>query len=331
MTAITSANEKRKMRKSLNDLKDQTRDDYRSLAEHFYEVRMNGQPPTPKRIRDALRAAALEYRPGYWRKLRNAIMYNQVERNHFDSAASVKSIYNPVTSPKTDVDEEMSKSVGGKPGKAQKRLKRLSDSDLEDIYSEVMQRDDEEVGAALLLAQITGCRPAEMLNIQCLKDGSIFIEGAKKTEKGDRGLDRYLEVTEEEWMRVRDSVATLRAVEPGKAGTMHKVQDRLNTVVKSIWPSKKIWPTLYSFRYSMGSELKASGLSRLEIAYIMGHQSMQSVDRYGNKRSGSGKTPIRPAPGANMSSVREGFKTPFQKAQKAPKQKSTHNPGPSMG
>jgi len=74
----------------------------------------------------------------------------------------------------------------------------------------------------------------------------------------------------------------------------------------------------------MGSELKASGLSRREVAYIMGHQATASADRYGDRRSGSGKTPIKAAPGADMSSVRETHTEPFS-------QSVGHHEGPSLG
>jgi integrase len=322
MATITSANDKHKMERKLAGLKDQTRANYMTLAAHFYATQLEGQPPTPKRIKDALRASSLKHRPGYWRKLRNAIMYQQIATGHHDTAALVETIYNPVTSPKTDVDHQMSDLVKGKPGTPQKRLKKLTDEDLEKIYGELIERDDGEVGAALMIAQITGCRPAEMLGIEALDDGTILVKGAKKTEKGDRGLDRYLELEPKEWMRVRAAVAILKAVEPGKAGTMRKVQDRLNTVTKAIWPRRKTRPTLYTMRYAMGSDLKGGYLdekgkkhvmSRREVAYIMGHQSEQSADRYGNPRSRSGKKSlVKPAPGASLSGVRKGVKTPFQ-------------------
>ena len=300
------------MQRNLVDLKDQTRDDYIRLAKHFYETRLDGQPPSPKRIRDVLRAASLEFRPDYWRKLRNALMYDQIAAGYYDTAAAVKEVYNPVMSPQTGVDRKMRESVGGKPGNRQKRLKKVPDADLGAVIREA--GDDLEVSSALVIAKITGARPAEMLNIQCLDDGTIWIEGAKKTEAGDRGLDRHLEVSPDNWDRVRIAVGVLRDADPGKAGTMHKIQDRLRTVTKRLWPRRKTHPTLYSFRYSMGSELKASGLSRREVAYLMGHQSMQSIDRYGDRRSGSGKTPIKPAPDADMSMVREGYREPFQQS-----------------
>jgi integrase len=326
MTAITSAKEKRTMEQKLAGLKDQTRANYMRDAETFFRERLGGRIPTPKTIKDTLRAAALEYRPATWRKIRNAIMYQQIATGHHDTAALVKTIYNPATSPKTTVDELMSKSVEGKPGKPQKRLKKLPDEELDELYAEIMERYDHEVGAAVMLAQITGCRPAEMLDIEALDDGIIFLRGAKRTDKGDRGLDRYLQVTPEEWSRVKNSVEALKAVDPGKAGTMRKVQDRLNTVTKALWPRRKTRPTLYTFRYVMGSNLKSSDLTRQEVAYIMGHQSEQSVDRYGNPRSGSGKSPIKPAPGADLSGVRKGFKAPFEPAP-AP----TPSAGPGLG
>jgi hypothetical protein len=46
----------------------------------------------------------------------------------------------------------------------------------------------------------------------------------------------------------------------------------------------------------MGSVLKASGLDRKSIAYVMGHQSTKSVECYGNRRSGgSSARSIAPA------------------------------------
>lgn len=317
----TAAN--RELRKSLDELKSSTRDDYARLAKHFYKARLNGQPPSPKRIRDALRQAAVEWRPDYWRRMRNALMYDQVSRGYYDNAASIQAIRNPVTCPQTAKDRELRESVNGKPGKRQQRVEQISDDDLNNLYGEVIDRKDMGLGAAIMLAKTTGVRPAEMLNIQCLSDNVIFVPGAKKTAAGDRGLDRYIELTPQDWQNVRSSVKHLRSIDPGKAGTMRKLQDRLRTATKALWPRRKRLPTLYSFRYAMGSELKASGLSRREVAYLMGHQSEQSVDRYGDRRSGSGKTPVKAAPGADMSGVRVGYREPF-----APSQSSSSGPRP---
>jgi len=301
----------RRLEKKLANLQQKTRDDYRKLASHFYEKHLDDQPPTPKRVRDALRLAAVDWRPDYWRRVRNALMYDHVARGYYDNAETIEAITNPVSCPQTAKDLELRESVNGKPGKRQQRVKRVAEDDLRKLWQDVSARGDQQVMAAIAIAKITGARPAEMLDIECRSGNTIFIRGAKKTEAGERGLDRHVQLSEADWRNVQASVAALQAADPGKAGTMRKVQDRLRTATKRLWPRRKSHPTLYSWRHEMGSDLKASGLSRREVAYLMGHQSEQSVDRYGNRRSGSGRMPMRAAPGADMSGVRAGYREPF--------------------
>lgn len=302
----------RRLEKKLANLQLKTRDDYRKLASHFYSSRLNGQPPTPKRVRDALRLAAVDWSLDYWRRVRNALMYDQVAAGYYENGEMIEAIKNPVSCPKTGKDLELRASVNGKPGKRQKRVKKVSEDDLGKLWQDINeQRGDNEVAAAIAITKLTGARPAEMLGIECLAGNLIFIPGAKKTEAGDRGLDRYIELSPDAWRKVKLSVDVLAAATPGQAGTMHKVQDRIRTATKRLWPRRKSHPTLYTWRYEMGSELKASGLSRREVAYLMGHQSEQSVDRYGDRRSGSGRTPIKAAPGVDMSGVRTGYREPF--------------------
>jgi len=309
-----SASETRKMKAALGELKDSTRDDYQKLAEHFFKTRLDGQPRSPKRICDALRLAAAEYRPDYWRRLRNALMYDQVAAGYPDNAVAIAEITNPVTQPKTAKDRELREQVGGKPGTRQQRVKRISKAEYNALKEELIRTENHDVAAAVMIAELTGARPAEMLNIECRNDGTVFITGSKKGADGRRGLDRHLALSSEDWGFVSWAVTQLKLVDPGKAGTMRKIQDRLRTATQRIWPRRKSHPTLYTWRYEMGSELKASRLSRHEIAYVMGHQATASVDRYGDRRSGSGKTPIKAAPDADMSGVRETHSEPFSQS-----------------
>lgn len=320
----TTAAENRKMKQAMDELKKTTRTDYEKLATHFYQTRLDGQPQSPKRVRDALRLAAADWRPDYWRRVRNALMYDQIAAGYYDSAASIKATKNPVTQPQTAADRQMRETVGGKPGVRQKRVKKLSKADYSALYKAIVANKDRELLVAVAVAQATGARPAEMLGIECLANGTIFIPGAKKGADGKRGLDRHLSVSAEIWGNVKTSIALLRKASPGKAGVMHKLQSRMQTLTARLWPRRKAHPSLYSFRYALGSELKASGLSRREVAYIMGHQATASVDRYGDRRSGSGKTPVKAAPGADMSSVRETHTAPFS-------QSIDHHQGPSLG
>jgi integrase len=311
----TTAAENREMKQAMDELKKTTRTDYEKLASHFYKTRLDGQPPSPKRVRDALRSAAVDWRPDYWRRMRNALMYDQVAAGYYDNAASIKATHNPVTKPKTAADRQMRETVGGKPGVRQKRVKKLSEADYSTLCKAIVANKDRELLVAVAVTQATGARPAEILGIRCLDDGIIFIPGAKQGADGKRGLDRHLSVSAQTWGNVKTSVALLGKANPGKAGVMHKLQSRMQTLTARLWPRRKAHPSLYTFRYALGSELKSSGLSRREIAYVMGHQATASADRYGDRRSGSGKTPIKAAPGADMSSIRETHTEPFSQSQ----------------
>jgi integrase len=247
-----------------------------------------------------------------------------VASGFYDSAASIKVIYNPVTRPQTATERQMRETVGGKPGTRQQRVKQLSTKDYTALYAAIAENKDADLLVAVTIAKATGARPSELLGIECCKDGTIFIPGAKKGTDGQRGLDRHLSVTPQAWKNIKGSVEHLRKANPGKAGIVPKLQSRLQTLTQRLWPRRKTHPSLYTFRYAMGSELKSSGLSRREIAYIMGHQATASVDKYGDRRSGSGKTPIKAAPGADMSSVRETHTAPFS-------QGLDHYEGPGLG
>lgn len=60
----------------------------------------------------------------------------------------------------------------------------------------------------------------------------------------------------------------------------------------------------------MGSDLKASGMNREEVAAIMGHQSVDSVDVYGNSKTSQRKPTIR-ATAESIAAVRKTtLKTP---------------------
>lgn len=274
-----------------------TMESYRSLAKHFYK-RIEGIP-SPKKITDALKAAASDYRPAYWRKLRNALMYDQNEKAFYEAADRISKTKNPVTAPGSEQAVK----------KKQTRAKSTSSADMIKLAAGIKEINDPVLTAATRIAKLTGCRPAEMTGIKCLSGNRLHITGAKKA-KGLRGLDRTVEVPEGSWNVVQSAVAVLNAADPGKAGVMHKVQSKLDRLTKKLWPRRKARITLYSFRHQMGSDLKASGLDRKQIAYVMGHQSTQSIEVYGNRRSSSGKSAIRPEPDADMSMIRENHRAP---------------------
>ncbi|WGL64256.1 hypothetical protein QDX81_04695 [Pseudomonas sp. CW003PS] len=77
----------------------ETQNAYRSLASHFYDTRLPGIPVSELNelnIIGALLRAAPEYRPDYFRRLRNALALDQKLRNHFWIAQEINRTLNPV-------------------------------------------------------------------------------------------------------------------------------------------------------------------------------------------------------------------------------------------
>jgi len=46
-----------------------TQESYKKLSAHFYATHLKGESPSPKRLSDALKAVAGDYRPAYWGRL----------------------------------------------------------------------------------------------------------------------------------------------------------------------------------------------------------------------------------------------------------------------
>lgn len=270
-------------------MNESTKASYRQLAENFYRRRLDGQTPTPKRLVDALIAAAPEYRPDYWRRLRNALEFDQREKGFYESADRIRGAVNPVT--------KKSSQLPVKP--KQRRVKSVTEADEQRLLQHFREAMDDPSVSAIVVALLTGARPAEMQSIG-IEGDLIKIRGAKKSHEGLRGLDRSLVLDE-------DAVKIVRAaLEPLRAANIGAVQDRIAAAGRRLWPQRKAWPSLYSWRHQLGSGLKASGLSRVEIAYLMGHQSTESVEQYGNRKTArSGAVLPRAPEGTDFSCVRE--------------------------
>lgn len=281
-------------------MNENTKAAYQSLAANFYQ-RLDG-PPTPKKLADALKACASEYRPGYWKKLRAAIVYDQ-ERQGFEKAAErVKATKRP----------------DGTVPPRQRRAKGVSLEDTQTLSSHLLERGDRQAWAALTVARWTGARPAEMPGVRMAGD-QVMIEGVKKSHEGQRGADRVVTLDDPEGLdQVREAVAILEGAEMGP------IQDRISGAGRRLWPQRKAVPSLYSWRHQVGSDLKASGLDRKTVAYLMGHQATESVEVYGRRNRG-GKSALRVGQGADLDQVRETHSEPPSARQGASQELQTDN------
>lgn len=312
-------------------MKHKTKADYLKLATHFIKVNLidKGIPPTEKNIRQTLIAVATKHRPAYWRRLRCALDTQQCEAGFTKTADKLKTIINPVTNPDSPPELRAQKK------RKQKRCKTVKREEHMQLKTHIKAKKDYSLVAMLEIARILGCRPIEMLSLQFREETHVKITGAKKTENGLRGLDRTVTLTATEHEIVHSAFLYLHeersCLQIEKEVYIKRLQGRLATATKNLWPRRKHRITLYSYRHLMGSDLKASGMDRAEVAAIMGHQSIDSVDVYGNSKTSQRKPTIR-ATTESIASVRKTtLNTPyFEKKALSHKQRILNSIGQKM-
>ena len=263
---------------------------YRSLASHFYATRLPDTPLSELNefsIIGALLRAAPGYRPDYFRRLRNALALDQKLKGNFWIAQEINRTLNPVTV--LDLPRKR------KPARRQ----RISDEDFGRWVQGLLADEMPVEAGALMLISMTGARPCELAGITV--DGRrIRIPGAKHSHGGLRGADRELEASQEFCDLVRNALEAFHKEDR----SLDSIRMAIHEVAKRIFPRGRI-PSMYTLRHQFGANLKASGASRRQMAYVMGHQATDSIGRYGDKRFGRAEAvQVKPAEGADLSRIR---------------------------
>ena len=263
---------------------------YRSLASHFYATRLPDTPLSELNefsIIGALLRAAPGYRPDYFRRLRNALALDQKLKGNFWIAQEINRTLNPVTV--LDLPRKR------KPARRQ----RISDEDFGRWVQGLLADEMPVEAGALMLISMTGARPCELAGITV--DGQrIRIPGAKHSHGRLRGADRELEASQEFCDLVRNALEAFHKEDR----SLDSMRMAIHKVAKRIFPGGRT-PSMYSLRHQFGANLKASGASRRQMAYVMGHQATDSIGRYGDKRFGRGEAvQVKPAEGADLSRIR---------------------------
>lgn len=268
------------------------------LAKRFYRLHLKDNQFSYKNITSSLHALSLKVRPDVWRTYRNALSFHAHYLEHNELADRIKSMFNPTTITADDKRiagvKEVLILIGMQP-KKQNRCQKVTEQDHDKIIKYLLNNPDPAILGAVQLAYLTGMRPAEMLNIKLMPEhNAIFINTAKQTKEGDRGLSRQLTFPQTEYKIIEQAYFDVQSeklhldlkgdlCKPERA--MKRIQNRLAAITKLIFPKRQHRITLYSYRHQMGSNLKASGFDHITVAAIMGHQSVDSVDAYGNARS----------------------------------------------
>jgi len=266
----------------------ETQSAYISLASNFYATRMQGVELDELNIIGALLRAAPDYRPDYYRRLRNALAFDQKHRGNFWAAQEINRTLNPVT-------------VLNLPRKKkQRRPQKLSTADFEAWLRCLAERDMPVEAGALMVISLTGARPCELNGISI--DGRrIHISGAKLSHNGLRGASRTLEADGDVCNILRNALAAFKC----QPRSIDSIRIALHQVATELFGRRKV-PSMYTLRHQFGSNLKASGMSAIEMAYVMGHQATDSISRYGDKRFGRAEAvKVKPASDADFSKLRD--------------------------
>ncbi len=276
-------------------MKQKTQNEYISLAEHFYRTRLSGKALDVDNIWAALLQSAPDYKPAYFQRLKAAIAYHQNCIGNGWTAKVVRATQNP-----------LKVFPAAFPDIVCDRAHSISMEKFTSLISYLKNKGLREECAALLLIFKTGARPCELFGMRVQGD-RVHIEGAKKTDRGNRGADRWLVGFAEDFTNDVDQLLTVLTA---SSKTMDSMRISIYQAVKELFPRDKKTISMYTIRHQFGSNLKASSLSRVEMAYIMGHQSTESISRYGDKRLGLADwVVVKPAPDSDLSHVRDKTST----------------------
>jgi len=263
----------------------------RKRAEYFYKKYGFSEDniPTPKKLEEALWHAAAEMRPRSWYNLKRYVMFDQYEKGFKKAVERLQKLSNPMTDRKVPL---MLKPSQGPVKAKRKRMKNVPDDMHAKLLRAALDKDDKPLAGSLYIARLIGCRPSEIPLLRVLDDGTVYVTHVKGSEAGDRGIDHIVKVSSEHLLQLRKAIEAVSKEKVSKTPFEKKMDNRLRELVKKIYPRRKTRPCLYSYRHQLGSSLKEAvskgQITRSEAAYIMGHQSTDSLDEYGDRRLGGG-------------------------------------------
>ncbi|WP_210498542.1 site-specific integrase [Vibrio crassostreae] len=182
-----------------------------------------------------------------------------------------------------------------------KKKKHFGAGDLEKIIRKLMSlraKNAKPLSNWLFVNQLVGLRPIEW-ETASIKKGSkglvLLVQNAKNTNKRSHGKHREIQLHNFEEKQQKAIVAFTslcgKLNERGDFDSFYEdCRKLLQRTCKKLWPKRTQQITLYTTRHQFSADLKMSGKSLVEIAYLMGHISTDTaMSHYGKKRYGRSK------------------------------------------
>lgn len=232
-----------------------------------------------------------------WRQYKSAIIYYL--ENHEDEQAATEAIeyLKNINSKGAATHTEKTSSL---------KMKKISLDDWQKLDTFLKSKPNkwyDELRVWLRASIITGLRPVEWKNAHFLLHNgqpALKIQNAKHTNGRAHGPSRTLileDLRDSDLLAIKTHLNNVRTFAgmgeyeffyQGCAIALYKA-------CRKCWPRRKRHITLYSTRHQFSANAKSSGMSRLEVAALMGHAVDETAgEHYGRKTSGNEKLGVLP-------------------------------------
>jgi integrase len=226
-----------------------------------------------------------------------------------------------------------SEPLGGRRTSANKQ-KSLGVDERERIHEALAESSSEYAAWVMLLLEggrIAGLRPIEWPGawLEGSQESQVLrVSNAKNSNGRTHGPSRTLilgGLSEQEREVIEHLLEAVSQADRDWSSIYSGSRKLLHRITRRIWPRRRRYPTLYSARHQFAADAKAAGLSRAEVAALMGHGTDRTAgEHYGRGSSGNGGFRIA-AVQAEVERVRA---TARQRPAPAPAQPPTQGPTP---
>jgi len=233
-------------------------------------------------------------------------MYQQAVDDHERHELMASLNYaNDMKSEKYNPVEPLKKQWRG--ATSSQKSKKFSNKELVLFVSEVKKLKWKwaECAAVWITAnRIVGLRPSEWRSVVLMNDGSrvvLEVRNGKHSNGRANGELRHIDITDlrkEELALIKRQllfVAQYSNEDADWNSYYSGVRQAIYGIVRLMLGNQRKYPSLYSSRHQFSADAKASGMSKKEIAALMGHSTDETATvHYGKKKFGRGGGCVKP-------------------------------------
>lgn len=205
------------------------------------------------------------------------------------------------------------------------KAKKCSNEDLKLIISQSKKMRGKWIEASMLWMVVNvmvGLRPSEWKSAVLLEAGqqkTLVIKNGKATNGRANGAHRHIDVTALNEAELKLIQFQLKIVAKYNQSDVEwnsyysGVRKTIHRITRLAFSSQRKYPTLYSTRHQFSADAKSAGLSKVEVAALMGHATDETAGlHYGKKKHGSGNCKVMPNAG-EVATVKKAPKTQMTK------------------